>query len=67
MQGNDKHWILYNGSSEEGQGGYGQEDVVIHTANIVVTVLFLNQRGRETHRSSLYVLMLLLCVLNIQS
>lgn len=34
MHGNDKHCIMYNGLSEEGKGGYGQE-VIIYKANLV--------------------------------
>lgn len=54
MQGNDKHWILYNESSEEGQGGYGQEDVAIHTAYFVVTIFYFLTREVEIHTEAHY-------------
>lgn len=38
---------MYNGLSEEGKGGYGQE-VIIYKANLVGFVWFLNQKSRYT-------------------
>ena len=46
MNGNDKHWILYNASSEGSKGGCGQEEIITYKANFTAMVLFLNQRGR---------------------